>query len=68
MTRSSLAFMVSCASEEAACLRSDGVRKLYSKFAVIQKEGGMCLLERHQSMKRRSGVWQSRRRRLRTVF
>lgn len=66
MTRSSLAFIVSCAWEEAARLRSDGVRKLSSKFAVIQKEGGMSLLEKHQSMKRRSGVSPSSR--LRTVF
>lgn len=56
MTRNNLAFTVSCALEEEACLWSDGVRKLSSKFAVIQKEGGMSPLEKRQSMKRRSGV------------
>lgn len=51
-TRSSLAFHLSSCSEEAACLWSDGVRELSSKFAVIQHESGMSLSEKHQSMKR----------------
>lgn len=65
MTRSSLAFIASCALEEAACLWSDDVRKLSSKFAVIQKEGGMSLLEKHQSMEKEDWCPASP---LRTVF
>lgn len=56
MTRSSLAFIASCALEEAACLWSDDVRKLSSKFAVIQKEGGCPCWKNINQWKRRTGV------------